>query len=310
MHFARNTFASARILLAADDAAASGAKAPKAKTVADDMDSRRILPTIELAEAYIGSLAKNLADFDKQTFATVGVQEDGTLDPAIYNESMSVMVATLRKAKGGIKAVVVTPVPKLDALLATESGRAYVQKIMDKEFNHVAVRPLREAEDVTTVADQMPTTIDAFISSGREGGAGIMEAFNLLFKAINDTLASQIKVWAKARLTKLELKRAFESKGYAEEYYPALENRGEGKDSLFVAALKLAIQAAGKKGLDPTIFQRWLDTRNAKAFNAAEDDEDEIDLDKLGAGLIEEDAEASDESKSDDASKSEDEAKA
>lgn len=288
------TQVSALALMATDAATASGkateSKADaKAKTVADDMPSRRVFASVESALPYLGKLSEELSDFGSIPLAFAGGDAEGNFDPAIYTPNMRVMVAKLSKAKEGAKAVVIAPVPTLESLLATDAGKAWAINILDKEFNHVAVRALREAEDISTVVDQMPTTLEAYISSAREGGAGIMESFNELYKALNATLAAKVPVWAKARFTKQELKKSFESKGYADEYYPSVENRGEGKDSLFVTALQLAVKTATSKGLDPTIFQRWLETRNGKTL-AAVADEDDFDVDSLTESMLAEEA--------------------
>lgn len=258
------------------------------KTVADDMDSRRIFATTDEAAAYLNLCATSFSDFASIPLAAPGIDSEGDFHPEVYIDGMVPMVATLRKAKGGIKAIVVTPVPTLDFLLSDEAGKAWVERIIQKELNHVAVRPLREAEDISTVVDQMPTTRAAYISSARES-SGILETFNELYKAINATMSAKIAVWNKARLTKGELKRCMESKGYAEEFYPALENRGEGKDSLFVLALNLGTNAAKAKGFDPTIFDRWGATRDQKAFTAAEAEADDFDVSDLTDSLMKSD---------------------
>lgn len=270
-------------LLATEAAQATGKpaeSAPAAKTVGDDMDPRRVFANATEAAEYLNACAERFSDFATTPLAWAGATADGDFDPAVYTEGTAVMVGVLRKAKEGVKAIYILPIPTLEQLLSDAPGTDWVQRIILKELSHVGVRALRDAEDISTVVDQMPTTRDAFISSAREGGGGIMEAFNELYKILNATMASKVAVWGKFKLTKQELKRAFESKGYAAEYYPALENRGD-KDSLFVVALRLGAAAAGKKGLDPTIFQRWLDTRDQKAFNAAEDDAESFDFDAM-----------------------------
>lgn len=268
--------------------AATPAAAEKAKTVADDMDARRIFDSVDKATEYLNACSSMFSDFADTPLAAPGLTESGDFDPEIYTDGVQIMVGTLRKAKEGVKCIYIAPIPTLDALLADTAGTDWVQRIIHKELSHVAVRALREAEDISTVVDQMPTTRDAYISSARDGGGGIMEAFNELYKSVSATMASKVAVWGKFKLTKQELKRAFESKGYAEEFYPALQNRGEGKPSLFVVALQLAKMAAAKKGLDATIFQRWEDTRDAKAFNASES-EDDFDLDGMTESLLADD---------------------
>lgn len=258
------------------------------KTVANDMVQRRVFTSTADAGAYLVSLSTQLTDFDKWPTVAhgVGVDDSGnpTFDPAIYPEGYNVAVFKLTgKEKTDIKAIVVTPFPSLELLLSSDAGKSFVSKIIDKELNLVAVRPLRDAEDVTTQADQMPRTVDAFLSGGRES-AGIMGTFDDLQAGLNKKMADNSKVWAKARLTKPELKKALESAAYASEYYPTLENRGEGKDSLFVVLLGAGINVAKSKGLDPAIFQRWLDSRSAKKLTVEEDDD--FDADSLAEAML------------------------
>lgn len=258
-------------------------KAENKKTVADDMKSRRVFANVDEASAYLNKCAEDFSDFDKMVLAAPGVDENGDFNSEVYTSDMEVMVATLRKAKEGVKAIVVAPVPSLESLLANDAGKAFVQEIIYKELNHRAVRLLRDADDVSVMVDQMPTTLVAYVESSR-GDAGILESFNELYKGINQALASKLPIWAKARLAKADFRKAMESKGYASEYFPALEDyKGQ---SLFVAALELSIKAAKRKGMDSTIFERWLSTRDQKAFTSDEDED--FDIDSLTDSLLEE----------------------
>jgi hypothetical protein len=260
----------------------------KAKTVAENMANRRVFANPTEAAQYLTASAEAFTDFGDTPLAAPGVDGEGNFDPAIYTDSMDVMVSTL-KNKGKVKAIVVAPVPKVNVLLESEAGRAWVDKILHKELNHVAVRHLRDAEDVTNFVDQMPTTIDSYISSER-GTGGIMETYDALYKGIDTALASKLPVWSKARFTKGELKKALESKGYASEFYPAVEDyKG---NSLFEAALDIGIAAAKRKGLDPTIFERWKNTRATKTYEPGEEEDEEFDLDALTDALIESDEKA------------------
>lgn len=265
------------------ETAAAAPAESKAKTVAENMTARRIFASLDEATAYLTAQAEALSDFESFPIAAPGMDAEGNFDAALYPKGTAVMVSVL-KAERKVKAIVVAPIPTTAQLLESEAGKVWVDKILQKELNHVAVRHLRDAEDVTTVVDQMPTTLDAYITSGREGGGGIMEAYDDLYKQINATLAGKLPVWQKARFTKSDLKKALESKGFALEYYSAVEDyKGE---SLFEKALALGIAVAKRKGLDPTIFERWAATRNDKTFTAGEDDEDEIDFDSLADVLI------------------------
>lgn len=281
-----------------DVSTTAAAQPAQTKTVKEHMTARRIFPDVASAVAYLGLCAESFSDWADTTFAAPGIDSEGNFDPAIYSADMDVMVSKLmRIGKKGedstVKAVVVAPVPKLSVILADESAKAWLEKIVHKELNHVAVRALREAEDVSTVIDQMPTTLAGYIESGR-AGSGILESFNALYKQINATLSGPFPVWARYRLIKTELRKAMESKGYAQANYAALEDyRGKGIDSgLFVTAINLGVAAAKRKGLDPTIFERWLATRDQKVFDLAEseDDDAEFDLDSMTDSLLAEDA--------------------
>lgn len=265
--------------------------APKPKTVTEDMPARRVFDSTEDAAAYLNTCAETYSDFDKLPLASRGLDDQGDFDPAVYTDGMRVMVAKLSEKGKGAKAIVIAPIPSLEMVLADEAAKSWlIDKVLNKELNHIAVRNLRDADNVETVADQIPTTLAAYISSAREAG-GIMDTFNSQFKGLNEALAKRFPVWGKARLTKADFKRALESSAYASAYYPALEDRGEGKDSLFVTCLQLGISVAKKKGLDPTIFERWTDTRDAKPYTPdAEEDEDELDLDALTSELMEDEA--------------------
>lgn len=265
----------------------------KVKTVADDMDSRRMFDTPAEAAAYLNQMGETLSDFGNQPFVLKGITTDEhgiNFDPAVYTDDMRVMVTVLtQRVKEGpnkVQAIVVTPAPKLDAILANSIGREWLSKIVDTQLNHVAVRPLRalkDGESLDIKSGEMPLTLDGYVTSNREGG-GILETYNELARGIIDAIAKKSKLWAKARLTKSELKSAMASRAYAAEYYPTLEDRGEGKESLFVMALTFAKQVAAAKGLDPAIFDRWLATRDETKLTAkdeGEEGEDDFDLDSL-----------------------------
>lgn len=268
---------------------ATESKEAKAKTVADDMTARRIFEDAAAAHQYLMASAEQFSDFADIPVVGPGIDDEGNFDPEIYSDQMNVMVSTLRKQGQGVKAIVVAPVPKVEVLLESDAGRQWIDKILHKELNHVAVRHLRDAEDVEAYIDQIPTTVEGYITSER-GTGGIIETFNELYKGIDTALSSKLAVWQKARLTKGEFKKALESRGYALEYYSALEDyKGA---SLFETALNLGIAAAERKGLDPTIFERWKATRNAKTYTPGEDEDEELDLDALTDALVEETSES------------------
>lgn len=270
----------------------------KPKTTLEGMTGYRTFDSTDDAMAYLQKCGEDFSDFGEQPFAMVGIDDAGNFDPEIYTPEMRVRVAVLRNVPRTttvngkpvrdpttIKAIVVTPVPTLDSLMADEAGQAWLLKVLDKELNHVAVRPLRDAENLETAMSQMPTTRAGFIESTRDGG-GIMDTFNDLHQIINDQLKKSVPIWNKAKLIKAELKKAMESKAYATEYYPALEDRGD-KPSLFVLALQFGQKVAKNKGLAPDIFDKWLATRDAQTLKGATaEDDNDVSLDDLTADLF------------------------
>lgn len=261
----------------------------KTVTVADNFPARSIFESTDAATEFLTASATRYEDWNDQNFVTVGLGEEG-FDSEVYTSDMDVMVAKLTRKDEGVKAIVIAPVPKIDAILASDSGRDWLTKIIHKELNHVAVRNLRDAEDVQAVADQIPSTLAAYTESGR-ASAGILESFNELYKSISATLAAKIPVWAKYNLRKNELRKALESKGYAMEIYRPLEDF-KGK-SLFDLAIEMGIAAAKAKGLDSAIFERWKETRHTKTYDADAADDESLDLDNLMGDMLSDPVDAS-----------------
>lgn len=274
----------------------------KAKTVIDDMDSRRIFATTEEATAYMQKCAADFPDFGGYPLAIVGLTEDNEFDPAIYTDEMQTVVAVVTKRGTGkdstsVHCIVVYPAPKLDVILASDQGRIWLEGIVAKELNHVAVRNIRKAESATDIAEAvetMPTSLADYVTSGREGGSGIAETYNELWQVIKKGIAARSKPFALANLSKKELRKSMESASYASTVYPQLEDRvnkkGE-KESLFVLAATFGQMLAKQESLDPTIFERALATRDEKQIEVA-DDEEEFDLEAMAAALTKSDDEA------------------
>ena len=283
------------------NAPAATTEAPKPKTVSEDMPSRSMYANATDASAALNRFSQELSDFGTgHAIIARGITSDestGALnfDPAVYTADMRVMLATLtqRQDKGPSKvtAIVITPAPTLDAILAAPGGKEWLEKIADKELNHVAVRPLRnpkDGESLDELSEKMPLTVAEYITSSRETSSGALETFNDLARGLIDAIAKKNKLWAKARLTKPELKAAMASRAYALEYYSQLEDRGQTEDgkpkeSFFVMAMNYGKQVATAKGLDPAIFDRWLSTRDQAtlATKSEDDGDDDFDLESL-----------------------------
>lgn len=266
------------------------------KTVLNDMDSRRLFDTTADALAYLTDCQKTLSDFDSLPIVIAGQTDDGEFDPEVYNESMRVAVAVLTQRGEGAgsstaKLIAVYPSPKLEAVLASATGKDWLVSIMEKELNHVAVRGLRKAEgddEIAGARESMPVKLDDFTTSQRETSGGILETYNDLWQIIKKAMAAKSKAWQLRNLSKKELRKAMESQSYASATYSTLENRTDkagNPASLFVIALTLGQALAKQEGKDSAIFDKWLATRNEKDIAAIEDDGDDFDLDSMVAEL-------------------------
>jgi len=267
----------------------------KPKTVATDMPQRRVFATPDEAEEYLSASAERYVDFETQTFAARSLVTDdegnATFDREVYGQDgFETMVSLLRKRgkAGEVKAIVVAPTPSLELLMQSEAGQAFVRAIVHKELNHRAVKPLRDAEDVSTVIDQIPTTVDGYISSSRDTG-GLMEPFDELYADAIKVLSKAVDAFAKRRFTKAEFRKACESKGYALATYREIEEAGK-NGSLFEKALKLMKAGATRKGMGTEIFDRWLSTRDQKTYDETTDEDVELDLDDLTDSMLADDA--------------------
>lgn len=282
-------------------APATESKAPAPKTVAGDMPERQIFPNTDKAFEYLAASASTYSDFASVGFAGPGINftDDGeveSIDEGIYGEDTEVMVSVLKtyvdvpgkdKKQAVAKAIVMAPIPTIDAVLSNEDARGWLVRIMHKELNHVAVRPLRTAENIMAAVAQMPTTLAGYITNQREANSGLLVAFDDHWKAVNDYLTAKIPAWKRARFKKLDLRKAFESRAFALEWYENLEDRGEDAESIIVAALKMLIAAAEKAGKDTTLLNKWLTTRDqVTAPSADEADDDSFDFDALTAELL------------------------
>lgn len=273
-------------------------KAPKVRTVIDDMDNRRLFDSPEDAATYIAKCQTEFTDFNSYPVAAVGLTDEGDFDPEIYNDSMRIAISVLTQRGEGagsstVKAIVIYPSPKLETVLESATGRDWLTAIMEKELNHVAVRQLRKAENADEIADAiqtMPTTLDGYTTSGRESTGGILQTYNELWQLIKKAIGAKSTPFRLANLSKKELRKGMESSAYALAIYPKLEDRENKKgerESLFEVAANYGLVLAKAKGLDPTIFERMISQRDEKVIEATDDeDEGEFDLEAMAAQLI------------------------
>ncbi len=286
---------------ATNAAATPAADESKAKTVLENMDSRKVFNSTDEAGQYLAKCQADFADFNSYPAVTVGFTEEGDFDPAVYTDSMQVAVAKLTEkgsTKKGeerpstVKAIVIYPSPKPESVITDPAAQDWLAGLIAKEANLIAMRPLRKAgthDELADAQDSMPRSLAEYMTSGRETSSGIVETYNSLWQLIKKAMGEKFKAFGLANLSKKELRKAMESASYAAAIYPKLEtrqNKAGQPDSYFEKAIKLGQALAKSEGMDSTIFDRMLATRHEKEIEIADDEDGEdFDFDAVAAKL-------------------------
>lgn len=286
-------------------AAAATAEAAKAPTL-KDLPQRRMFDTAADALTALQTILDTVTGAADLPLIVAGRDAEGGIDSSIY-EGQRVMLALLNEklpkpangeGEGGMrpKAIVMTPLPTLEAILADKQGREWLAGVVDTQLNNTAFRKLRKPETVlSNAAHLLPVTLADYVTSeGAGANAGIMASFDALHSDVTKLLVSKSPRWAQGKPgKKAVLLQALESAAFASRIFPALEQSKAAPGGLFVLWLRLAINLAKETGKDPAIFQHWLDTRDQTTSGT--DEEEELDFDSLLApatGDAEADADA------------------
>lgn len=273
--------------------------APTPKSILD-VRTPIFFASVDDASAFLNKIADPESpdfcpDFADGPLVLNGLDDEGNFDSALYTPETQVMFHTLtnrgKKAVDAagkeitspatLRAIIVTPVPTQEAVEADKTGAEWLARIFRTQITKAACDPIRTAADVKLASKDMPLTLADFVTTSRESSS-VMEAFDSLYRGILDLFKDKSPAFARARLNKAEFKKALESRAYALDVYSNLEDRGD-KPSMFVMALHFGIKEAKTQGMDPTVFETWLTTRDEAELPSVDADEaDELDdLDSL-----------------------------
>lgn len=268
----------------------------KAKSISD-VSQRSIFPTVDSAMEYIGKLVELMGEDQLPLHMYgYGMDDEGEVtakEGEEWPEGFNAAVILLQSqqevddGEGGLKkrqiphTILLRPFPTVEQLLADTAGEKMIRSVLEKELNHRAVRPLRTADNLAAVLGEVPASIAAFCSSGRESGGAILGAYNELYAQVHDYVKGKIDRVSRARLIKAEMKKCLENTSYANHYYTALEEAND-----FKTLLSCFIALGLKKGVDVTIFESWAATRDEQSFDGASDDEEGLTTEDLLDGLI------------------------
>lgn len=242
----------------------------------------------DAAAAATAYLQKIMAtpDADKLPAVVYGLDSaTGEIDWSKY-AGQDIYVIMLRNKGVGYRALVVQPAP----LSATKIGKAagdmlgdvlvmpWIADLIETQIAHKMVRTLRapkgdHSKPITDAEiNQIPHSIADYVASHRLGGA--VALWNKNAKIVIDAMAQRIPAFAAQRFTKDLLRKAIESKPFADAIYPSLEAH-----NLFVKAAKAIIDKGTRDGSDTSLIQSWLADRATKSVAEVESSEGMEDFD-------------------------------
>lgn len=223
----------------------------------------------------------NTAVFDGGVFQIDSEDADGNpiviekpvIQAAVAIVGQRVKNPTTGKMDSGAKALVMFPVPVMEAFLnGGDNGIGFVRKVVEKETAHVAFRDLRNAENVEELVaafEGMPRDVESFVASHTRGEGVDTSTFDAVWDAFKTRAKEKFTAIFNALPNKGEVLRAIRSKGYAEEVYPDLENERIfewiAKNVMRLAEAYIAVDektgAETPEPLDTTAIEGWLANR-------------------------------------------------
>lgn len=218
---------------------------------------------------------------DKLPSVVYGLTESGAIDWAKY-AGQDIMVIMLRNKGAGYRALVVQPTPTQEAFLSSDAAKGWIRDLLETQIAHKLVRTLRaqkgdlEKPITESEINQIPHSIEDYVATHRLGGA--VALWNKNAKVVIDAISAKVPAFAAQRFTKDLLRKAIESKPFADAIYPALE----GAD-LFVKAANALITKGKKDGSDTSLIESWLAERATKQAADVESSEglDDFDADDI-----------------------------
>lgn len=215
----------------------------------------------------------------------------GEVDSAVYegmNAVLGYVAAKGDEAKGresGIKAIVIYPIPTLDAFIADAKGKEWLAKVMEKEVGLVVYRNFRDnatIDEFNAGVAKTPKGIDELVAEHTRGGAGLdTDAFDATWPGLRLFLKKEQPLLSKALPAKAEVIKAIRSKSYATTEYAKLEAAG-----VFVKLAQTCIKAAESnladdkktpQPIDASAIQSWIDNRDS--VNITKATKEAVDVD-------------------------------
>lgn len=185
---------------------------------------------------------------------------------------------TVIPATNGIRAILIFPQPKIETYWESEEGKAWLEKLAEREAADVGFQYVRSADSVLSLfnaVDGMSVTVETIARDSRANAADTSifddnwQAFKDAFVEKNQTFKEDGMFPAKPLWLK-----AIRSKSFAEEHpsTQALEKRGliVKIATIFVNTLKAAIDPETKEplNLDVSLVEGWIADREKVNLSA------------------------------------------
>lgn len=200
------------------------------------MKSREVFDSLPLALAKLKTVLDGTSNAHGVPVAVHGRDpETGAIDESIYatDNVRTVLAYVGVKGKGdtqsGIKSIVVFPMPTLEAFVATESGKDWLNKIVEKESALVSFRNFREAATLTDLfsgVNKAPATPDQYVTASTRGADVDTDTFDALWTEIRKAIKKKSPKLSAQLPSKPEIVNGIRSASWAREMFPALESNG------------------------------------------------------------------------------------
>ena len=195
--------------------------------------------------------------------------------PSGWSISVTVLKESRKQKDGATRrepvALVIWPIPTLAHVFGESED--WVSETVHDALITALLRPVRAAEDLSKVGDEMPTTIADFITSRRrEGKFGVfVEYAPKILKALKRMFPKSERFRS---LTPLILRQLCESSAFAASVDASLEEAGQ-----WVKLIQGMRRTAVKEGKPTAVFDEWLATRDDTAL--VEIEAESVDFDAL-----------------------------
>lgn len=260
------------------------------------MRSREVFPTVEAAVTKLQNVIaatqpkndKGEAIEDAPVLFGIpvkikGADSEGNIDESVYEGHRAALAyvgarvesGPKGKAVTGIKAIVIFPVPTVEEFAESEKGKAWLDKIVEKEAAHVFFRNLRDATTTVELSNGMvkaPATVDEFVTEYSRGGGLDTDTFDALWPSLRKSMVAKMPALAKLLPAKNIVLNAIRSKAYAETNPDTAALEGKDMFAKIGLALVSAAQANTVNGqpspLPTDAIESWLAERDT--FTIAE----------------------------------------